>query len=167
MPKLDNPEASDSELNIDSDKEYELLEDSMIIPDTGHDQQLTYTQMLAYSVSGFAKQALVYSSQKIVGCFAVATIAPTAYVMTANYFGPTGVTSNVLARSTGSAVVSASFDLGSHVGGKIAETTWNLSSSVISNTLTFLYNRSVSEPKDIRPIKNPVKNKKKSKTPED
>lgn len=159
MPNTDKPEA-----NCDSDNEFELLEDDVSSPDSSHDQQLTYTQMVSYSLSGFVKHAFVYSSQKLGGCFAVATVAPTAYIITASYFSTPGITSNVLARTTSSALVSTSFDLGSNIGGKLAETSWDISSRIISNTLTYLYNRNVSENKDARSVKCPEKNKKKIKS---
>lgn len=139
-------------LNIDGSKsvdydyaaEYVNLDDSELIPSTNTDQQPTYVQMAAYSFSGFTKQVFVYSTKKLCGCFAAVVLAPTAYPMAANYFAPAALPSNILVRTTSSAVISSSFELGSAVGEKMAEVTWGLSSAAISRTITFIYDRGVS-----------------------
>jgi hypothetical protein len=157
MKKDDNPE----DIHSDSEEEFELLEDNAIVS-IATDQPLTYTQMMTYSVSNLAKTAFIYSSGKLAGCLTVAVAVPTAYVMAANYF-TTPAASGILSRSTNSAVVSASYDLGNYAGRQIAETTWNVSSTIITRTLTYAYNGSMSKPEDTKPkiAKNAEKNKKK------
>jgi hypothetical protein len=149
-----------NESESDSD-DFELLDQNVLVKSTEADQPLTYSQMAAYYLGGFAKGAIVYSSGKILGCFAVAAVAPSAYFMAASYFSP-GSSSNALVKTTSSAIISASFDLGKHVGEKVAETTWDLSSSIISRTVAYAYNGGVSQRQAPMSRKKTEKNKHKS-----
>ncbi len=141
--------------------EYEIVDGTAIsISAAVIDQQLTYTQRTVYSITGITKQSVIYAGTKLGGCFAVAIVAPPAYLVTANYFCTPGVTSGVLARSTGSAIVSMSFDLGSKVGSTIAETTWDASSAVISRAMTYWHDRASFKNSSAVSAQNSEKNKK-------